>query len=177
MNFIKNVNSCIKDYKDIIDIEEEGINIIPLTGSNLEKWVDENYLKDSNVKEIHIYDNDRSDYRKKIEEINAKNDGRRFGWTTQKREMENYISPNLIESEFEIDLSSYKDNWSEIDVPKILVGKTMTQIKDETVREKKIKIRLNKSVAKKINKDYLEEIDAYEDIKQWFLKIKKINEM
>mgnify|MGYP000937115980 FL=1 len=51
----------------------------------------------------------------------------------------------------------------------------MTQIKDETVREKKIKIRLNKSVAKKINKDYLEEIDAYEDIKQWFLKIKKIN--
>ena len=91
--------------------------------------------------------------------------------------MENYISPNLIESEFEIDLSSYKDNWSEIDVPKILVGKTMTQIKDETVREKKIKIRLNKSVAKKINKDYLEEIDAYEDIKQWFLKIKKINEM
>ena len=177
VNFIKNVNSCIKDYKDIIDIEEEGINIIPLTGSNLEKWVDENYLKDSNVKEIHIYDNDRSDYRKKIEEINAKNDGRRFGWTTQKREMENYISPNLIESEFEIDLSSYKDNWSEIDVPKILVGKTMTQIKDETVREKKIKIRLNKSVAKKINKDYLEEIDAYEDIKQWFLKIKKINEM
>lgn len=177
VNFLKNINNNVEEYKNIINLEEEQINIIPLGGSNLERWVNENYLNKSNVKEVHLYDNDREDYREKIEEINKLNDKRRFGWTTQRREMENYISPSLIEEEFAIDLDGYKDGWAKMDVPKLLVGKVMPQIHDVKEREKKLKIRLNKSVAKKINRTYLQEIGVYEEIKNWFLKIKKIEEM
>ena len=176
VNFLRNINKCIKEYRNIIDIEKERINIIPLTGSNLKRWVDENYLKDSNVKEIHIYDNDRADYKAKIEEINNMNDGRRIGWVTNKREMENYISPTLIEQELAIDLCNYKENWSDIDVPKLLVGKVMLHIHDVAKREKELKVRLNSSISKKINKEYLDEIGAYDEIEEWFLKIKEVCE-
>ncbi|MGH4121711.1 MAG: ATP-binding protein [Clostridium sp.] len=175
VNFIKNINKNIDEFKEIIDIEKEGINIISFGGSNLKRWIEKNYLIGSNVKEVHIYDNDVEEYAKKIKEINEVNDGRRFGWITQKREMENYINPNLIEQELAISIpDKHKENWDNTDVPKILIGKTMTQINDVKLREKAIKVRLNSGVSKKINKQFLEEINAYKEIEKWFLDIKEV---
>ncbi len=175
VNFIRNINKNIDEFRKIIDIEKEGINIIPFGGSNLKRWIEENYLTGSNVREVHIYDNDVNEYAKKINEINEVNDGRRFGWITQKREIENYISPNLIEQELALTIpDEHKKNWDNTDVPKILIGKTMTHINDVKEREKAIKMKLNSGISKKINKHFLEEVGAYEEIEKWFLDIKDV---
>jgi len=78
-------------------------------GNNLITWVNKNYLQNSNVKEFHLYDNDKDDYRKSIQDINAANDGRRFGMNTKMLEMENYIHPKLIEKEFGITFDNIDD--------------------------------------------------------------------
>lgn len=43
------------------------------------------YLKDSNVKEIHLYDSDVDDYKKAVEEMNALQDGRRRGFMNKNK--------------------------------------------------------------------------------------------
>lgn len=172
INFLRNINQAIDDFKDIIDLEKSNITMIGMKGSNLVNWVNRNYLKNSNVIEFHLYDNDREDYRKTIEEIKANRDGRRFGELTSKREMENYIPPELIEEEFGINLDLEKMDWDNIDVPKVLVSKgVMQHIKCPKKREEAIKERLNGQLSKKIRKEHLIYSNSYEEIKSWFEQI------
>jgi putative ATP-dependent endonuclease of the OLD family len=172
INFLRNINQAIDDFKDIIDLEKSNITMIGMKGSNLVNWVNRNYLKNSNVIEFHLYDNDREDYRKTIEEIKANRDGRRFGELTSKREMENYIPPELIEEEFGINLDLEKMDWDNIDVPKVLVSKgVMQHIKCPKKREEAIKKRLNGQLSKKIRKEHLIYSNSYEEIKSWFEQI------
>ncbi|MGX1983232.1 putative ATP-dependent endonuclease of OLD family [Thermolongibacillus altinsuensis] len=172
INFLRNINQAIDDFKDIIDLEKSNITMIGMKGSNLVNWVNRNYLRNSNVIEFHLYDNDREDYRKTIEEIKANRDGRRFGELTSKREMENYIPPELIEEEFGINLDLEKMDWDNIDVPKVLVSKgVMQHIKCPKKREEAIKERLNGQLSKKIRKEHLIYSNSYEEIKSWFEQI------
>lgn len=171
INFIRNINQAIDDFKSIIDLEKANISMIGMKGSNLVNWVNRNYLKNSNVIEFHLYDNDREDYRKTIEEIKANNDGRRFGEITSKREMENYIPPELIEEEFGINLDLEKMNWDNVDVPKLLVSKIMQHIKCSKKREEAIKGCLNGQLSKKITKEHLIYCNSYEEIKSWFEQV------
>jgi putative ATP-dependent endonuclease of the OLD family len=173
VNFLRNINK-IPEFNKIISFEEEHVQIVPLRGSNLVRWVNYDYFKKSNIKEIHYYDNDRKDYKNLIDEISLANDGRRYGWLTQRREMENYIPPILIEEEFNIDLSQYKETWEKVDVPKILCGLVLLEIKDPKTREKKIKQILNCKISKKITANMLKDINAFEDLETLFKKIKAI---
>ena len=50
----------------------------------------------------------------------------------------------------------------------------MTHINDVKEREKAIKMKLNSGISKKINKHFLEEVGAYEEIEKWFLDIKDV---
>lgn len=114
------------------------------------------------------------DYRKLVQEIQDAHDHRRYAWWTQRREIENYIPPKLIESYFAIDLSGYYDTWKTIDIPKLLVEKVRSEIKDQREREKSIKAILNGKISKQITADMLKEIDAYEELEVFFKKVKAI---
>lgn len=173
VHFISALNK-IPEFNHIIDFESQKIKIIPLQGSNLVRWVNSNYFAESNIKEIHFYDNDRDDYRKLVQEIQDAHDHRRYAWWTQRHEMENYIPPKLIESYFTIDLSGYYDTWKNADIPQILTGKVMLGIKDPKDREKTIKAILNGKISKQITSDMLKEIDAYEELEVFFKKVKAI---
>lgn len=173
VNFLSILNK-IPEFNQIIDFNAQKIKIIPLQGSNLVRWVNSNYFAESNIKEIHFYDNDRHDYRDIVNEIKEANDGRRYAWTTQRREMENYIPPKVIESEFGIDLAEYYGTWISEDVPKILSGKVMPEIRDAREREKIIKARLNGSASRHITADLLKEIDAFEELETFFKKVKAV---
>lgn len=175
VNFLENINK-IPEFNKIISFEGQHIRIVPLQGSNLVRWINSNYFAESNVKEIHYYDNDREDYRKLVNEISSANDGRRYGWLTKRREIENYIPPVLIEKEFSIDLSKYKGIWETVDVPKVLSGLLFLEMKDAGEREKIIKQILNGRVSKKITADTLKEINAFEDLETLFKKIEAIIE-
>ncbi len=170
IKFIMNINQSIQEYKNIIDLSNDSVSLIPLQGGNLKNWVNRNYLKDSNIVEIHIYDSDigsgknSEQYKKQQEEINSRTDGS-YCFLTTKREMENYIHKELIEQEFKLDCS-FISNWNEHDIPSFLVSKTS---KDE----KAIKGILNGKLTKQITKQHLEELEAFEEIKEWFEKIKE----
>lgn len=177
--FLTNINQNIQELKDIIDLRKENIPIIPMGGNNLITWVNKNYLQNSNVKEFHLYDNDKDDYRKSIQNINAANDGRRFGMNTKMLEMENYIHPKLIEKEFGITFDNIGDllaNWHTFDIPKFLRDRVKTDISNLSEREKVIKQILNCKVSKEITKEHLIELGVFEEVKSWFLKIKEIYE-
>jgi len=171
IKFIMNLNQAIQEYKDIIDLSDETVSLIPLQGGNLKNWVNRNYLKDSNVTEIHIYDSDKgssknaNQYKKQQDEINSREDSS-YCFLTSKREMENYINKDLIESEFSISCDPIS-NWDEHDIPTFILNKS------SYTDEKAIKGILNGKLSKQITKQHLEELEAFEEIREWFEKIKE----
>ena len=176
VNFLININQSIDEFKNIIDLKKEKISIIPMQGSNLITWINKDYLKDSNIIEFHLYDNDKEEYRQLIEEICAVNDGRRYGLNTKMLEMENYFHPSLIKEEFGIKFNEDLSTWGRFDIPQFLQDKVKTEIADKSVRLKCIKKILNCRVSKKITKEHLIEIGAFDEVKSWFQKIKELYE-
>ena len=171
IKFLKNINN-IPEFKKIIDLEAEGISIIPMLGGNLKNWVDRNYLKQTNAIEFHIYDRDSNSghnsekYRDQCDAVNNRNDGS-FAIMTKKREMENYISKEAIETQFCINCSEITD-WNVHDIPKFIANKTR-------LKEPEVKEILNGKLASQITKDSLEKMGAYDEIKGWFEKLREMN--
>jgi len=174
INFLRNINQNIEEFKDIIDIEkEENISFFDLKGSNLKKFVSENSLEGTNVIELHIYDSDLDSgknelkYQKDCDKVNNRENSS-FCFMTKKRELENYTPKNLIEKEFDIDMSSIT-NWDKEDIPKFIQNKINNRLKEDDIKN-----ILNGKLSKQITKIDLEELTAYEEIKSWFEKIKKL---
>lgn len=172
IKFLTNVNQCIDEYKNIIDLDKEKISLIPLQGGNLKNWVNRNYLKDSNIIEVHIYDRDSNSgknteqYRKQYDEINGRDD-KSYAFMTEKKELENYIHKSIIQNEFNITLDDI-ENYDIEDIPTFIKNKSTN--KDENA----IKGILNGKLSKQITKEHLEELQAFDEIKSWFEKIKEL---
>jgi putative ATP-dependent endonuclease of OLD family len=174
VNFISNINESIPEFKSIISLKGRNIKVVPMYGSNLVRWVNENYFKESNIKEIHLYDNDRKDYIEIISKIQQERDGRRYGWNTQRREMENYIPPILIEELFDIDLGQYKKAWETVDVITILKNIALKKIEDQKKREQIIKSMLNGKLTKKANAEMLRDIGVFNELETFFKRVRAI---
>lgn len=177
LNFLMNLNQTIPELKAIIDLKAEDIPIIPLHGGNLSVWFNRDYFKKSSLNQIYITDSDVAKYVDLIDEIKQTNDGRRFGWYTQRLEMENYIPMDMIERQFKLDLSKYAAGWYHTqDVPKLLTTLWQYGPKEFEEREVAAKMILNGSLTKKMTKADLERIDAWEEIELWFRKIRAITD-
>lgn len=174
VNFLMNIDQYIPELKAIIDLREEEIPVIPLHGGSLVEWVNRDYFAGTNLRQIYITDSDVQSYTDLIDEINCTNDGVRYGWVTHRREMENYIPLEKIETEFQISLEDHADGWYDKDVPELLMGLCMQQIHDSSKREIVIKQRLNGSITKRMSKEDLEGIEAWEEIETWFRNIRGI---
>lgn len=172
INFLRNINQTVPEFKKIIDLTAEDISIYNLGGSRLIDWINLNHFKYSNTKEFHIYDGDIPKYRDAVQRMNEENDGRRKGVIITRREMENYIPPNLIEEQFECNLSEHYLEWDTFDIPNHLKGIVMQHIRDDKKREKAIKGMLNSTLTKKITADLLRQSQAYDEIERWFKNIK-----
>ena len=143
-------------------------------GGKLKHWIQRDYLKNSNVKEIHIYDSDVPDYKKSVDKMNEGNDGRRKGFITHRYEMENYIPMYLVEKEFNLNLKEYSEDWGQdLDIPKVLVGKVNNRYsKNSGERENIIKKILNGKVMKDCTYEMIKDMGNDEEIKEWFYAIK-----
>lgn len=187
IQFLKNINNAIPELKSIVDLEDERIITLPLGGSSLQYWVNLDYLGKLNLNQIHIYDSDIGhskkvhQYKKYVDRINAKG-GSNFACETQKREFENYIHPSLIKANWNYELST--SNWDETDIAEEiaksnLVNSESTKIWDELDDDEKkkkkssVKDNLNTVQSKNLTKEMLIELNAYDEIKNWFFKIKE----
>jgi len=174
IEFFKRLSKKI-DEDISIDIEnDQRIILIPLGGSTLKHWVNNNYLRKLNLPEIHIYDGDKEEYKQTAQQVDNRNDGSK-GFTTQKREIENYVHPNIIEDIFR-ELNSNKlidrtqdnwlDEWNQSDLIPLI------QNKGVRIREKRIKEKICTEGIENMTVELFQELQAYEEIKEWFRAIK-----
>ncbi|GIV26636.1 MAG: hypothetical protein KatS3mg027_0450 [Bacteroidia bacterium] len=168
--FLLNINQNIEDFKNIIDLKtkiDNGIiSIIPMNGSNLKDWINRYALKNTYASEFHLYDKDKDEkYRDAINEVNRRKDGS-FGILTEKREIENYVPKELIESEFNINLSHIAD-WDNADIANEVKQKVNNK------KESDIKSIICGKLSSQIKKENLDD-ESFNEIKGWFEKIKEM---
>ena len=177
INFLMNIGK-IEEFKNVVDLSSGEVAVVPMQGGTLKNWIQRDYLKDSNVKEIHLYDSDVDEYRKAVEKMNNLQDGRRYGFITERYEMENYIPMELVEEQFGLDLSEYSDRWGiDLDIPKLLVGKVGKSLgRNDMEREKRVKNILSGSVMKKCTYKMIKNMGNEAEIKKWFEAIRKVME-
>lgn len=172
-NFLLNINNEIGELKSIIDLQSKIdcglLAIIPMHGSNLKDWINRYVLKNTNAIEFHLYDKDADQkYKSNIEKVNTRKDGS-FGTLTEKREIENYIPKSIIEEEFKIKINlTPTENWDEVDVPV-----KVKEIKHE-LKESEIKSIICGKLSKKLTKNDLESLHAWDEVKSWFEKINEL---
>ena len=177
INFLMNIGK-IEEFKNVVDLSSGEVAVVPMQGGTLKNWIQRDYLKDSNVKEIHLYDSDVDEYRKAVEKMNNLQDGRRYGFITERYEMENYIPMELVEEQFGLDLSEYSDRWGiDLDIPKLLIGKVGKSLgRNDMEREKRVKNILSGSVMKKCTYKMIKNMGNEAEIKKWFEAIRKVME-
>ena len=172
--FLININQNIEELKKIIDLKEcieKGLlAVIPMHGSNLKDWINRYALKNTNVIEYHLYDRDNDEkYKKEIEIVNSRNDGSKAR-LTKKREIENYVPKEIIEEEFDIILNIEDSEWDNLDIVKAI----QSNDKYKKMKEVDIKSRICGFCAKRINKDHLVKLSAWDEVKTWFKEIKEL---
>ncbi len=189
VEFLLNINEQISDYKEIIELKDnDEILIIPMGGSTIQYWANKNLLKKLQINQVHIYDSDigserPNKYSPYFESIN--NQGlNNFTFETKKREMENYIHHNIIASSYEGFSIIYGEDWDELDLGEEVAkfvheNSESSKIWDEVTNEKKkekvgkVKRKFNEELSKQITKQHLVELEAFDEIKEWFEKIKE----
>ena len=189
IEFMKNINANIEEYKKIIDLNDESVLLVFLGGSTLQHYINYNYLDKLNVPQIHIYDSDFNQsneklhfqYKKYIDKINQQPNSN-FGFMTNKAEIENYIHPEIIKACYEIDTcfhledENWLTNWSKNDLPSYInqnAYKNNPSI--EPISSKRMsKKHLSTELSKSLTKEYLVELEAFDEIKSWFEKIAEL---
>ena len=174
ISFLMNIGR-IEEFKAIVDLSSGDVALVPMHGGTLKNWIQRDYLRNSNVKEIHLYDSDVEEYKIAVDEMKSMQDGRRYGFITERYEMENYIPIKLVEEQFGIDLTAYAEQWGkDLDIPKLLVGKVgKTLGRDDAEREKRVKMILNGSVMKKCTYEMINDMGNEGEIRRWFEAIRK----
>jgi len=174
VEFFKRLSKKV-DEDIIIDLEkDQGVVLIPLGGSTLKHWVDNHYLRKLSLPEIHIYDGDKEEYKQTARQVDSRDDGSR-GFTTQKREIENYIHPSIIEQIFrELNhdtlIDRTQDNWIEQWNQLDIIHSIKTN--GVSLREIKIKEKICTEGIENMTVKLFQELQAYEEIKEWFRAMK-----
>ena len=171
--FLININKEIDELKKTIDLESKiEANLLAFVlvhGSNVKEWIDKYALKNTNAIEFHLYDRDKKqEYKSEIDKVNERKDGSK-GLLTKKREIENYIPKEKIESEFGIKINlNQSEKWDDIDIPK--------KVRDlkNNLRESDIKSIICGKLSKQIKKEDLLLNNAWEEVESWFTIIKEL---
>jgi len=180
VEFFKRLSKIIDDDLKVDFENDQRIIIIPLGGSTLKYWVDNHYLRKLGLPEIHIYDGDKKENERKAGQINSRSDDS-TGFVTRKREIENYVHPNIVKDIFSlndeeltklIDLSKtdWIADWGKIDVPKKLMK--IYENKGWGIQESKIKEKICTEGIERMSIELFKELNDYEEVKEWFTTIK-----
>ncbi len=182
VEFFKRLGKIVDNDLKIDFENDKRVVIIPLGGSTLKYWVDNHYLRKLGLPEIHIYDGDKEEYKRKAREINNRNDGSK-GFFTNKREIENYVHPKIIKDIFRlndrelmnlIDLTKpdWVKDWNMLDIPKKLIN--IYKNKGWSIQENLVKEKITTEGIEKMTLELFKELNAYDEIKEWFKAIKEV---
>lgn len=176
LQFLRRINSLLRTEDNlVIDMFGDArVAMVVLGGSTLKEWVNQHFLKNLGLPEVHIYDRDelkdgKYKYQDDKDTVNARGDGS-IGFLTKKREMENYLHIDAINEalnsviglNFTFVLSDDCDVEAEI----------KTQLNGQgKIQRRSIKHWLNEDAADRMTIDRLKERNGYDEIKNWFTEI------
>ena len=187
INFLRIISKTLRDANgDIPDLgfeEDAGrLVFIPLGGSNIDLWTSK--LQGFNRPEFYLMDRDnpppqKPKYFEFAESIKARADC--AAWTTKRRELENYIHPDVIRCSY----PKYAGTGTDFeDVPELLAqavheasesAEPWDAIKNnpEKLRKKisAAKRRLNDEFASHMTADLLSEVDTEGEVTTWLKQI------
>jgi energy-coupling factor transporter ATP-binding protein EcfA2 len=156
------------------------VAFVVTSGGNLRHWVNERYLANLGLPEVHIYDRDTETppkYGAFVDKVNARG-GTHWARLTLKREMENYLHPGAIAEAMQVAVV-FTDAC---DVPTIVAQKihlasgspkVWSELDEKKQAEKcrKAKLRLNADAAARMTRDMLRERDPAGEVRGWFEEI------
>lgn len=110
--------------------------MVPLGGGTLEHWVNRKYLNNLALASLYLFDKDEhGSHQKDADKVRNKN-GCFWAGITDKREMENYISPSAIKrfyaNKYDVKIPDLGD---ETDVPKTVAGSFECPKNSETIKK------------------------------------------
>jgi predicted ATP-dependent endonuclease of OLD family len=186
--FVEGINdvNALKGYSKILfeggkiseDImaQEEKLGIVITGGSSLKYYVQNNYLGNLGKPQLHIYDNDKEEYRKLVSKINGENNPQKKAYNTTKVEMENFLCKDAIEEAYQ-DINSPISISTEIsddtDVPNLICHLRYLDFDAKTDEEKhkkesSVKRFLNTAAVNKMSIDRLIHRAALNELVAWF---------
>ncbi len=176
LQFLKHMNSLFQaEDKSFIDLfADPRVAFVVLGGSTLKDWVNQHYLKNVGLPEVHIYDRDEQmngkyKYQDVKDAVNARNDGS-IGFLTTKREMENYLHIDAINEVLMpvVGLNFTFELLDDCDVE----GEIKKELKGQgKIQRRSIKNWLNEDAARHMTIERLKERNGYDEIKSWFTEI------
>ena len=177
VSFLKNISRMIHQTRnDLPDISTNTkIAIFPLGGGTLKDWVTHDYLNGLDIPQFHLYDLDdaaKPPYESHRDAVRARG-GKNWAEFTVKRETENYIHPNCIQSVYGFAVAfGDMDDVSEIvaSIQHNTNSPNPWDTLDDYKKKKKVsnaKRRLNSEVAKLMTWADLQVSDTNGDIIRW----------
>lgn len=176
--------SAIKGYSKILFengvIEEDimssnKVGIVISGGSSLRFYIDKKYLDGLGKPVVHIYDNDKQEYKVIVDRVNAEDNSAKKAFNTSMYEMENFLCKEAIEE-------AYADNGLTVSIPDFdgladvptLVCRANNpdwdtfDDKKKKSKESKVKHLLNTQAVAKMSVERLEAKGVINELKTWF---------
>lgn len=156
-----------REDNSILDLgDNPKVILIPLGGGTLQQWTNFNYLRNLGMKEYHIYDYDENGkYQQYCDTVNSRGDGS-SARLTHKRETENYLHNDLINSVFNIEI----EITDQMDIPST-ISNILKARNEENNSQSKVKNRLNNEVVSLMTMELLNQTDTEGEIIGWLREI------
>lgn len=155
------------------DLEsDERVAFIVLGGGTLKHWVNENYLRALNRREIHIYDRDVPAYAEAVDAVNARGNG---CWAAQtlKHEVESYLHPDAIHDAFGVVIAVTDHPVGGKATPKVFAeAYSLAQRFDGVMKDNAAKARLAERAFPLMTAARIHERDPEGEVLGWMRRIR-----
>ena len=170
-----------QQYPKLVCLETDPrIASVMLGGSTLQSWTAQHLLRNTHIREYHLYDRDttqkdgRYKYESAVQRVVDRNNGD-TARLTKRREIENYLHPAAIERIF-TPLVKYPVSVSfthEDDVESVVAAAIPHQNGNprKKLQRRELKSWLNREVASAMTLDELIEVDSDKEVLGWLTEI------
>lgn len=151
------------------------LGIVISGGSSLRYYIDNKYLDGLGKPAVHIYDNDKEEYRDYVSAINGEGNPMKKAFNTSLHEMENFLCKDAIQEAYEENGTTItlSDIQEDTDVPE-MVCKALNpdwdtfDEKKKSKKESKVKRLLNEQAVSKMTIARLDAKGVKDELINWF---------
>jgi len=180
INALKGYSKLLSDNHIISEdiMSSSKVGVVITGGSSLRYYIDNKYLDGLGKPAVHIYDNDKEEYRNYVAQINAEGNPDKVAFNTSMSEMENFLCKEAIEEAYAANglMVTLPVIQHDSDVP-ILVCRALNpdwdtfDVEKQAKKESNVKRLLNTQAIEKMTVARLDARGVKIELKGWFDKL------